>query len=330
MSYGNASKLLRLAIACAGRVGLTLSDIEEMFECDRRSAQRMTAALTDLFPETERWVDEEQRPRWRLPADSVAAFMTPTPEELAVLARAIDRFTNDGASNEARTLKGLEEKVLATIPKSARTRIEVDEEALLQALGLATRPGPRPVIEEDVDGQIATALKARRAIEILYKGWSDPEPRWRTVAPHGLLLGTRRYLVAHDLARSDKVLRHYRVEDIAEVRRSDANFAAPEDFDISLHARGGFSSYVNRQEIERIVWKFAPEAAARARRFVFHPDQQTQEDEDGALVVTFEACGILEMCWHLYAWGDKVEVLEPAALREMVAGYQRSDFQSLP
>lgn len=56
MSYGNASKLLRFAIACAGRVGLTLSDIEEMFECDRRSAQRMTVALTDLFPETERWV----------------------------------------------------------------------------------------------------------------------------------------------------------------------------------------------------------------------------------------------------------------------------------
>jgi predicted DNA-binding transcriptional regulator YafY len=330
MSYGNAAKLLRLAIAASGRVGVTLTDIEEMFECDRRSAQRMTVALSDLFLDTDRWVDDEQRPRWRLPTESVTAFLTPTPEELAVLARAIDKLRNDGASNEARTLKGLEEKVLAAIPKSARARIEVDEEALLQALGLATRPGPRTAVEEHVDGQIATALKARRAIEIFYKGWKDDAPRWRKVAPHGLLLGTRRYLVARDLNRQDDILRHYRVEDIQEVKLADSGFSAPEDFDIGVHARGGFSSYVNDTEIRRIVWRFKPDAATRARRFVFHPNQQTSEEADGALTVTFEACGLLEMCWHLYAWGDKVDVLEPEALRVLVSGHQRSDFKSLP
>lgn len=330
MSYGNAVKLLRLAIAASGRVGLTLSDIEEMFECDRRSAQRMTTALCELFFETERWIDEDQRPRWRLPPDPVRAFLAPTSDELAVLARAIEKLDNDGAANEARTLKRLEEKVLAAIPQNARARIEVDEEALLQALGLAVRPGPRPAVVDEVDGHIAMALKGRRAIEILYKGWNDAEPRWRRVAPHGLLLGTRRYLVALDLNRDDGVLRHYRVEDVAEVRPAEGSFAVADDFDIGTHARDGFSSYVNEREIERIVWRFAPEAAARARRFIFHPNQQVQEDQDGSLTVSFVACGLLEMCWHLYAWGDKVEVLEPRELRAMVAQHQRSDFASLP
>jgi predicted DNA-binding transcriptional regulator YafY len=36
------------------------------------------------------------------------------------------------------------------------------------------------------------------------------------------------------------------------------------------------------------------------------------------------------MVWHLYQWGDAVEVLEPAGLRAMVAGYQRADFKALP
>ena len=45
MSYDNAAKLLRLAICAAGRVGMTLGEIEEMFECDRRTAQRMTVKL---------------------------------------------------------------------------------------------------------------------------------------------------------------------------------------------------------------------------------------------------------------------------------------------
>jgi len=36
------------------------------------------------------------------------------------------------------------------------------------------------------------------------------------------------------------------------------------------------------------------------------------------------------MAWYLYAWGDKVEVIEPKALAGMVNGHQRSDFPALP
>jgi predicted DNA-binding transcriptional regulator YafY len=36
------------------------------------------------------------------------------------------------------------------------------------------------------------------------------------------------------------------------------------------------------------------------------------------------------MCWHLYVWGDQVEVLAPERLRDMVHAWRRSDFPSLP
>jgi hypothetical protein len=117
MSYGNAAKLLRVGTKAAGRMGVTLGEIAEMCECDRRTAQRITVALSDLFPETERWTDDDNRPRWRLPTTSIVAFLSPAPEELAVLARAIDKLEHDGAVNEALTLRALEEKVLANIPK---------------------------------------------------------------------------------------------------------------------------------------------------------------------------------------------------------------------
>jgi len=330
MSYGNAAKLLRVATKAAGRMGVTLSEIAEMCECDRRTAQRITVALSDLFPETERWLDDDNRPRWRLPTTSIVAFLSPAPEELAVLARAIDRFEHDGAVNEARTLRGLEEKVLANIPKGSRARIEVDEEALLQALGLARRPGPRPMPDSAVDEALAAALKGRRHIRMLYSSWGDAEPRWREVAPHGLLLGTRRYLVAHDVQRGDKVLRHYRVEGIVEVEIMAESFEPEPGFDLAAHAKAGFSSYVNAAEVERVVWRFSVDAADRARRFVFHPDQTVVENNDGTITVTFSACGRHEMCWHLYSWGDKVEVLEPEELRTMIEGYRRTDFKALP
>jgi predicted DNA-binding transcriptional regulator YafY len=36
------------------------------------------------------------------------------------------------------------------------------------------------------------------------------------------------------------------------------------------------------------------------------------------------------MAWHLYQWGDQVDVLKPKILHEMVAQHQRNDFAALP
>ncbi|MFC7699488.1 WYL domain-containing protein [Bradyrhizobium sp. GCM10028915] len=71
-------------------------------------------------------------------------------------------------------------------------------------------------------------------------------------------------------------------------------------------------------------------AADHARTFVFHPAQVLEDQPDGSLIVRFKAAGHLEMCWHLYAWGDQVEVLAPMSLRRMVHPYRRSDFAALP
>lgn len=48
------------------------------------------------------------------------------------------------------------------------------------------------------------------------------------------------------------------------------------------------------------------------------------------MTVRFTASGHLEMAWHLYMWGNAVEVLAPKPLREMVALYRRGDFPALP
>ncbi len=47
-------------------------------------------------------------------------------------------------------------------------------------------------------------------------------------------------------------------------------------------------------------------------------------------MVRFRASGWLEMAWHLYQWGDAVEVLAPDGLRALVEGHRRSDFEALP
>jgi hypothetical protein len=65
-------------------------------------------------------------------------------------------------------------------------------------------------------------------------------------------------------------------------------------------------------------------------RFQFHPTQELEDLDDGSVIVRFKASGHLEMCWHLYEWGDSVEVLAPPALAQLVHEHRRSDFPSLP
>lgn len=247
---------------------------------------------------------------------------------MAALSRAIEILEHDGATDEARNLAYIENKVRAAIPDKVRTRLDVDEEALLESHGLAARAGPRPSANRAIDELIAHSLKARQTLRILYASRGE-NPRWRVIEPYGLLLGIRRYLVASDRDKPG-VLRHYRVEAIEEVELTSTYFEPDPAFDLETHARRGFGSFERESEYGEVVWRFSPEAAEHARRYKFHPDQELEVDPEGGIVVRFRASGHLEMAWHLYAWGDTVEVLQPEELRELVAGHQRDDFGALP
>jgi predicted DNA-binding transcriptional regulator YafY len=329
MSYGKARELLALALFVAGRTGRSLADIEQEFGCDRRRAQRMLSALRDLFPQLIRRTDDERRPRWSLPPASIASFTVPSPDELAALAHAIQALNAGPARAEVEQLRQLDAKVWAMVPQQLKTRTAVDEEALLECMGLATRPGPRPVADPQIDELIGYSLKARQRLRILYASGLDAAARWRTIEPYGLLLGARRYLVGVDTAKRGNC-RYYRVDSIKAAEHGEGYFEVDPLFEFAEQAKKGFGTYESPAEYGEVIWRFSSTAAAHAQRFQFHPDQKLALQEDGSLIVRFTASGHLEMAWHLYMWGDKVEVLAPSALRELVAGYQRADFPALP
>lgn len=312
------------------RSGVTLEDIIEEFGCSHRTAQRMTDALQTAFPQTQPHDGDDRKRRWRIPARAIAPLLTPSAEELAALSTAINELEAAQMRTEAASVRQLQSKVRALIPPEAGTRLAVDEEALLEALGHAARPGPRPAVSSVVDAAIYEALKGPFLLKITYRKRSQDRPTERVVAPHGLLLGVRRYLVARDTAKkAGAPLQHYRVEEIQSAEVLDQSFELDPNFNIRTHAEKGFGSYESAAEHGPVVWRFSPDAAPHARRFVFHPTQTIEEEPDGSLLVRFQASGYLEMCWHLYSWGKSVEVLQPAKLREMVHGHQRT-FDALP
>lgn len=331
MSYSKASDLLRLAdMATARFEGVSLQEIAEEFGCDHRTAQRMTRAFEAAFPHAEVKDDEDRRRRWRLPRSDPRWLQAQgiRDSELAALDMAAQRAERDGSPDDAKRLVALRDRLLAAMPASQARRTEADAEALLEAQGFASRPGPRVLPDVRILSALTEALRAPFTIEVNYTS-ADGTTSVRLLEPYGLLLGIRRYLVARPVGEDGK-MRRFRLDRIRDTRITGQSFARDPDFDLARFSALAFGSFHSDAEYGLVEWRFTPEAAPVARQFVFHPEQVMVEETDGALTVRFNASGHLEMAWHLYQWGDQVEVLTPDALREMVAAHRRADFPALP
>ncbi len=332
MSFDKAEQLIELARkAAGGRQGLTLDDVIDHYGVSLRTAQRMFRALEANFPHTESYVDVEGRKRWRIPGGHYREFFSLSAEDVAALELGISHLARAGLKIESATLSKLRDKVVALVPSKQILRIEPDADAILEAQGFVARPGPRSRVDENVAAAVAEAIKACRYLHIRYQSHLDAEPQLRRVAPYGLLSGYRRYLVALDPnSRRQGAIKTYRVDAISEAHVSEDYFERPADFDLQAFANRGFALYQNESEYGEVEWRFAPEAADHVRGTLFHPEQRMEECADGSILIRFKAAGHLEMAWYLYQWGNKVEVVAPAALRDMVKDYQRGDFAVLP
>lgn len=324
MSFSKAQDLIRLAqLAAARRCGMSLEEIAQKFGVSHRTAQRMTDALEETFRNVSVEDGEDRKRRWRLidPAlDHLQPCHETGVEALEIAARSAEA---EGRLRHARALADLCEGLLAQAP--SRSRIETDAEAVLTAMGQVTRPGPRVSVETDVLDAIIEALRGPFRLSVRY----NQDVANRILEPHGVLLGHRTYLAARDPGKGDEV-RNFRINLIRAADVLDESFALQDGFRIADYAARSFGVWQDPEQYGEVIWRFAPEAAERAAGFRFHPRQELEPQDDGSLVVRFEASGWLEMTWHLYQWGDKVEVVAPTALRAMVDGYRRSDFGAMP
>jgi predicted DNA-binding transcriptional regulator YafY len=331
MSFAKAEQLLELVTMLrAHRGGITLDQVEERFTCSRRTAQRMMRQAETRFAEITSGMDDDGLKRWRMGGGALKDFLALDADELAALDLAGILLERDGQGREARLLGRLKEKILALVPTGRAGRIETDHDALLEAQGLVARPGPRPRTDEQVAEAVADAIKACLVLEIDYRARTDSAPRRRSVMPYGLLSGSRRYLVGRPEDDPQGSIRTYRMDAISRAQVTARGFARPADFDLQRFANRAFGLFQSEAEYGEVVWRFSPEAAEHARGYVFHPEQTVEDGRGGSLIVRFRASGHLEMAWHLYAWGDAVEVLAPEPLRALVHDYRRSDFAALP
>ncbi|WP_374573277.1 helix-turn-helix transcriptional regulator [Phenylobacterium sp.] len=314
MRHEKAALVLELARRMAASAeGLTLDEMAQALGVGRRTAERMRDAVREVFPQMEE-IDDPPTRRFRIPAGLDGLFQAPTADELAALRAALANFRRTGASSRAEDLARLELKILSALRASARRRLAPDLEAVLQAEALAVYPGPRPFENETLLGVLREAIKALRRVRFRYLGGATPG-RVREVTPLGLLFGRSNYLVA---AEGDAAQpRTWRLDRIEGIALTDTPGLAVPDFSLQAFVDRSFGIY--QDAVEHVRLRIRPHGAEEALGWRFHSTQTLAPQADGGVIVEFSASGMLELAWHLFTWGDKVEILAPARLKTLMA-----------
>ena len=314
MRHDKAVMVIELARRMAASAeGLTLDEMAEEMAVGRRTAERLRDAVLALFPQTEE-VSDPPTKRWRIRGGLSGFEQAPTASELVELSKAAQNLRRTGEQARAAALEGLERKLKSAMRSTTLNRLAPDLEALVRAETIAVQAGPRPSADEAVLATIRRAVLAQSPLGFIYSR-PGAEARRRSVAPCGLMFGRANYLVGLD--RKSGEIRTFRLDRMSDVRAEEGVSPPPPDFDLAAFASQSFGIY--QDQIEEVVLAVSPEGAAEARGWRWHPTQTLEDRPDGGVTVRFTASGMRELAWHLFSWGDQVEIVAPERLKAVMA-----------
>lgn len=306
-------KLIRalalVQLLAGSRAGLTIAELMDAMSCSRRTVERMLRAVGQAVQGLESLPGDGGEKRWRIRAPVPNQLVPPTADEMAELDHAALRLEAENLPGRAALLRGAARRLRALAQPRGLPGAEWDAELLLRAEGLALRPGPRPQVADSLAGALRHAILHRRLLRLRYRTGDGGEAQ-RLLEPCGLLYGQRPCLLAAVPGTPDATL--WRLDRVVALEATDEPFEPR--FDLAALTADSFGAW--REPPMEVVLRFAAEAAGEAAQWRFHPSQVTEPQADGTLVVRFRAGGLDEMALHLASWGEAVEVLAPAALRD--------------
>ena len=308
MRYERVEDILKLAILLqTNPYGLSLYDIQENFRVSRRTAERMRDAVVRLFPDVEYFDTSDKIRRWKL--NNSLNLVSFTSDEIAELENTKKKLFVDGLENKAEIINDVILKIKA-LNKNDISKLETDIEAIMEAEGYAIRQHPRFKVSRELLSKIREAIKAYKVLHIVYEN-KNKEAQEYNIHPYGVMYAEKHFLVAYNPER--KALRLYNLSNIKSMEILDEYFEKDESFSLESYANNSFGVY--QEKPVPITLLFDKSVAEDVKNFHFHPTQKIKEEKDGSIKVEFTAGGSLEICWHIFKWGDKVTIVKPQSLK---------------
>jgi predicted DNA-binding transcriptional regulator YafY len=211
--------------------------------------------------------------------------------------------------------------------------------ALRRFIQLRHQPTRITPAQTEAFARIVEAHLKGQAIDIVYSNLDEPigagpspstdgkarkAPPRRRIGPVCLFHAKRSwYLLALVLdGKSKGELRQFKLARIERTSLVDQPFLPPADFDLESHLQGAWELFRRsdgRDERIRVVVEFDALFAKNILETMWHSSQVIQPLAQGGVRFSAEVNGFDEILWWVLQMGSHAKVIEPAALRELVA-----------
>jgi predicted DNA-binding transcriptional regulator YafY len=171
--------------------------------------------------------------------------------------------------------------------------------------------------DADVMDMLSSAISFHNPINIAYHVAARGELTQRKVDPYGLTFRFGAwYLIGFCHLRES--IRTFGLDRIRSISVTDEHFRYPKDFDLEEYLKRGWSLQSDWSPC-CIRLRFCRELAGWIEGCTFHPQQKITREKDGTAIFEVNISGWEEIKHWVLGFGDRVEVLEPAELRDAVA-----------
>lgn len=303
--YSRTSDILDLLVLMQSRVqGVTLSEIQEQFGVSRRTAERMRDSIMLIIPQVEELPTNSREKRWGFNRGFMSEIINFTPEEIANLEKMKKFQEENGFEDKQKVLDNTITKIRALSRKSLN-KIEDTLEILMQTEGFAVKQTPKYKFDLTMLSTIREAMTKGVKFTAKYN------EREATLSPYGLIYGEKVYLIAVEEEKGSSPF-NYLLHKFSDVKLTKEEFTKG-DFDLDAYAKQSFGVF--QGECYDVKLLFNQIVAEDVKNYHFHPTQKVKENEDGTVSVKFKASGDYEILWHLFKWGDNVQILAPKSLK---------------
>ncbi len=301
--------------------GLCIDDIQEHFECSRRSAERMKSLLFDMFPEkVEEVPTSDKKKRWRFVKGTMNFLISFNAMELANL-MFLSQLTQD--ESRKKVINELIEKIKALTPRRKFQSIQTDIEAIMESEGFAVRQYSRPLVKSKTMEKLRNSMIAYKKVQFDYP--TGKGNRRITLNPYGLIISDKHYLVGFNEYVSN--LRLYKVDKISNLEILDEYYLKDEKFSLTEYCKNSFSIY--QEEPINITLEFDKSVAEDVLSYHFHPTQKMKQLDNDNVQVKFTCGGKYAICHELFKWGGKVQIKKPVELKNYYKQYLKDVIDNL-
>jgi proteasome accessory factor B len=209
-------------------------------------------------------------------------------------------------------------KLESSLPSNVREQIRGVADAIHIRLQTATPlDGQSPVYQ-----QLLGAIADRHSVRIEYDSFFDRDLIRTRVSPYRLLFTRHSWYV---IGRSTihKSVRTFNVARIKRLERTDDRYEIPRNFSLDRYLGNAWHLVPEPGPAAEVRIRFAKKVAKNVAEVAWHKTQRLIWNDDDTLDFCVTVKGLNEISWWVLGYGDEAEVLEPPALRKMIADQVR-------